>query len=172
MTTCRRWRSRLLDAALEAGHPAALDSHLRTCSACAAALAELRSRREQLDAALAQLVCATPAPDFRARVLAGGARVSTPAVPGWTGAVAGALAVVLAALLLPAQAERRAALAAPRPAPISALSTWRSPTENLLRSPAERLLRQTPRLGEFYFSLDTLTPPPSANSGGNDNDEG
>ena len=37
------------------------------------------------------------------------------------------------------------------PFPVMALSTWRSPTQSLLHSAADPLLRRVPRLGEKFF---------------------
>ncbi len=36
------------------------------------------------------------------------------------------------------------------------LSAWRSPTEDLLRTPVEPLIRGVPRLGETFFKLEPV----------------
>lgn len=169
MTACRRWKDRLLDYALEAlpASPAReLEAHLRGCPDCACAWEDLRARRRQMDAALAQLVRGTePSPAFRARVLA--AAEASPAAPAlrpvWGPALAALAVLVLVAAFLPSLAERAAA-----PRQSVSLSDWRSPTQSLLRPPGGDWLSAAPRLGQFYFPL-APAPPDSANGkGGND----
>lgn len=160
MTACREWKDRLLETALGApvhgepvqGEPAdaRLAAHLRACAGCAAALEELAARRAQMDAAVRQLVGgAEPSPAFRARVLAAAETlpVTGAGQPAWLGALAAVAVMVLAGVLLQPPAP------APRPAP--SLSEWRSPTDWLLRTPGDELLRSTPRVGDFYFPLES-----------------
>jgi anti-sigma factor RsiW len=157
MTACKQWKDRLLDFVLEASSPAAtseVEQHLRSCSRCYPAVVELRSRREQMDAVLRQLVQeAEPSPEFRTRVLAEAERRERSAVrkPAWVGAVAGVAVAVLAAVLLDRVGQDRADLTAPD---LTTLSTWQSPTDWLLESAPNELLESTPRLGEFYFRLE------------------
>jgi len=163
MTACREWKDRLLDVALGAPVEAKLEAHLGACPACAAAFANWRARRERLDAALHQLVRgAEPSPAFRARVLAASETVPAagPAQPAWVGALAAVAVVLLAGMLLdqPASPPRR----------VTSLSEWRSPTDWLLRTPGDELLRSTPRVGDFYFSLQ----PAEAGSSKGGNNEG
>jgi len=159
MTACREWKDRLLDAALGEPAEAKLDAHLAACPACSAALADWRAHGERLDAAVNQLVrAAEPSPAFRARVLA--AAESVPAAgaaqPAWLGALAAVAVVLLAGLMLdqPASAPRR----------VTRLSDWRSPTDWLLETPGDELLRSAPRVGDFYFSLE---PEKDSSKGGN-----
>lgn len=169
MTACRPQKDRLLDYALgtlPAAAASEVQKHLQRCPACAAAFASLRSRRQQMDAALAQLAGgAEPSRDFRARVLA--AAESSAAVgigrAAWVGAGAAVAILVLAATALSWLVEPQ-----PRPRTRVSLSEWRSPTESLLRSPAEELLRSTPRLAEFYFSLESAPAGVGEDNGGND----
>lgn len=157
MNACREWKDRLLDVAL--GAPAKeLEVHLAVCPACAAALADFRAQRQRLDAAVHQLVgAAEPSPALRARVLA--AVESVPAAgqaqPASVGALAAVAVIVLAGLLLDQPAT------APRP--LTSLSDWRSPTDWLLETPGDALLRSTPRVGDFYFPLE----PEKDSKGGN-----
>jgi len=166
MTACKKQEDRLLDYALGALPAAAageMETHLAACAGCAAALVEWRGRRERLDAALGTLVRgAEPPPAFRARVVAAAETAAAKrwTQPAWAGALAAVAVVALAGALL----ERPAV--APRP-PVS-LSEWRSPTDWLLRTPGDALLRTTPRLGEFYFPL----PPAEAESNKGGNNEG
>lgn len=164
MTACRDQKDRLLDLALGALSASAvseLEQHLIACPACAAALAELRVQREQMEAGLRQLIRgAEPTAVFRARVLAATetSAVSWLARPAWVGVLAAALVFVLAAVLLPGLGERWPSLTRSRSASLAPLSEWRSPTESLLRSPGDELLWSTPRLGQFYFPLQSALP--------------
>ena len=138
MIACRSWQHRLPDYELEAlssSAARAVEDHLHQCAACAVAAADLRRRRQQMDAALEQLFSdAEPSPAFGARVLAA-AEASRPATgwqPAWAGVLAGAaLAVVALVLLQPLQRRWEA-----RSTPVIAspsLSEWRAPTDGLLR---------------------------------------
>jgi anti-sigma factor RsiW len=167
MIGCGEWKEQLLDFALNASAARGLEEHLRACSACAAAMVELRARQEQVDAGLRQLVQgAEPSIEFRARVLA--AVETQPRHvglwPAWAGALAAVAALVLFAVLV--------GLLGPQsdPALMTAqeLSRWQSPTETLLRSPAEELLQSAPPLGQFYFSLEPISPEMGDKNGGND----
>lgn len=175
MNACHRWYDLLLDNAVGGLDPAAaakVEDHLASCAACAATLAQLRAREQQIGAALGQLVRgAEPSAAFRARVLAAARAPVAPAVwqPAWKGATAAVAVLLLAAVFLPALAERWAALSQTKPAAAS-LSAWRSPTESLLRSPANELLQSTPRLGEFYFPLDSALADAGDDNGGTDNE--
>lgn len=163
MTACRQWKDGLLDVALGASATPQLEEHLRGCAACAATLAEGRARRQQLDAALGQLVRgAEPSPAFRARVLAAIETSPASAVgqPAWAGVLAAVAVVVLTGVVLPRLGERQEP--ASGAASIAMLSAWRSPTESLLHSPGDDFLRSTPRLGELYFPLEPI--PPGVNS--------
>lgn len=171
MTACRNQKDRLLDYALGVSAVKELEHHLKGCPGCSAALNEWRGRREQLDAALLQLVRgAEPAPGFHARVLAALEAPAAPVagLPAWAGALAAVAVIVLAAVLLPSLGERWSGLTPPSQTSVAALSEWRSPTESLLRSPADELLGATPRLGEFYFPLESLPLGRGEENGGND----
>ena len=85
------------------------------------------------------------------------------------GALAAVAVVLLAAVFLPPLAERWAALTERRQTSVS-LSEWRSPTESLLRAPAHELMQSAPRLGEFYFPLDSLFPETGSENGGTNNE--
>lgn len=167
MTACRDWKESLLDLAL--GEPPApgLEKHLAVCPACSAALADLRARSRQLDAALPQLVRgAEPSPALRPRVLAAVEAEAAPTLarPAWAGILVALAVFLLAIVSLPRLADRRTRPGVP---PKVTLSEWRSPTEALLRSPGDELLRSTPRLGETYFPLETPPAGAKKNKGGN-----
>ncbi|HKZ53458.1 MAG TPA: zf-HC2 domain-containing protein [Candidatus Acidoferrales bacterium] len=175
MNACHRWNDLLLDYAWGACEPAAaarVEDHLAACAPCTATLADLRTREQQIDAALGQLVRgAEPSSHFRAHVLAAAQASAAPAAgqPAWKGALAAVAVVLLAAVFLPPLAERWAALTERRQTSVS-LSEWRSPTESLLRAPAHELMQSAPRLGEFYFPLDSLFPETGSENGGTNNE--
>ncbi len=155
MIGCGEWKDQLLDFALGAPTARGLGQHLQACSACSAAMVELRARRERMDASLRLLVQGVePSTEFRARVLA--AVEAQPRHvslwPAWAGALAAVAALVLFAVLVGPLGPQ------PDPALMAAqeLSRWQSPTETLLRSPAEELLQSAPPLGQFYFSLEPI----------------
>lgn len=174
MKTCRHWHDRLLDYTL-GGLPsvrvAEIQEHVQGCASCAAAVDEMKQRQQRLDAGVTRLVRrAEPSPAFRARVLAGVEAQPEAALweLAWKGVLPAVVLVVLAAVFLPGLANRWEATTDATSA--AALSRWRSPTASLLRSPADALLRESPRLGEFYFPLDSDVAGASENNGGN-NDE-
>ena len=175
MSPCREWNDRLLDFALgdlEPRDAAAVEAHLAGCGACAAAVSEFQGRAAEINSAVHQIVQGVELPPgFFARVLA--RLEARPAAAGWRRwrlAMLGAglvTALILGAILGPFFAQRWPSLRQPAPEPAAALSTWRSPTEGLLRSSGEELLRATPRLGEFYFRLQPVRNDRGEDKGGN-----
>lgn len=163
MSACQTWKDSLLERALGAPATPALEQHLESCAGCATALADLRARRQKLDAGLQLLVQgADPAPNFRARVLAAAeSDRGRMVLPAWVGAAAAIVVVLLAAISLSTTSRPTPAVGAP------ALSEWRSPTESLLHSSADEFL-QGPRLGEFYFPLESRGTSRSGEEGKND----
>ena len=180
MTACRQWKDRLLDYVLGvlcASVVSEVESHLKACPNCSATLLDLRHRRDQLDAALAELVRgAEPSPAMRARVLAAVEAGPAPALwrPAWAGVLAAVAVILWVGFSLPlprlrdwAAAPSGRAFRASPPSNSVSLSTWRSPTESLLRSPTDELLKAPPRLGEFYFPLQPAPPRTDTKKGGN-----
>ncbi|MGH9804751.1 MAG: anti-sigma factor family protein [Candidatus Acidiferrales bacterium] len=174
MNTCSQWRDSLYDFALDtlpAGAARAVEDHLRHCVSCAAVASDLRLRRRQMDAGLAQLFAAAElAPDFRARVLAA-AEASRPAAwqPAWSAALAGVALLILAAALFQLPGWRWKATTSAPPHAVR-FSDWRAPTDGLLPPASSPLLNSGPRLGEFYFPLDSISASPSQDIGGNDDE--
>lgn len=175
MNACRSWQLRLPDYVLDALSSSAtrpLEDHLHQCAACAAAAADLRQRRQQMDATLDKFFSdAEPSPTFGARVLAA-AEAAPPATgwqPAWASALAGVALVVVAVVLLQPFQRRWEMRSAPVMASPS-LSQWRAPTDGLLRPRPSELLNSGPRLGEFYFPLDSLSVLPTPEDGGTRNE--
>jgi hypothetical protein len=172
MNACREWKDKLLEYAVLEGatgatkefgaDACALEAHIKGCAVCAAALGELRARTARIDAALPQIADGAKLQEgFEARVfarIAGGdaggnsAARYTNWLSGWRMrlAMAGAVcAVVIAAVVWP-QVKKIWHIGEE---PVMSISTWRSPTESLLRTPGQELLRSGPKVGEVYFSL-------------------
>jgi len=165
MPGCKPWKEQLLDVALGAAPATGFDRHLASCERCRDALTRLRARGLQIDAAVRQVAqAAGPSPDFRARVLAAvepaPATMKTNWLPGTAPTVVGAAAaLVLAAILLWLPGvTRHGSGPSRRPVSTVSITQWRSPTENLLRSPARDSLNSLPRLGDFYFALNNAGP--------------
>ncbi len=139
MKPCDAWREAIFDHAL--GDPPApgLAEHLEACPACAAALEEVRAGAARMDSGLRRLVASDPSPSLAARVLANLA----PPVPRWKIALALCSLVVAAGIAV--WTSRDAREAAPRES--VSISSWRSPTEGLLRSSADPLFKTVPKFG-------------------------
>jgi len=170
MTPGCDWNDRLPDfvlGALPTSAAARVEAHLQKCSECAAALADLRARSERLDSALSSWVAGSaPSPGFRAHVLEAAENSPAPslALPAWAGAFAAVAIVLLAGVLMPRVSNPGAGL---EPSAAPSLSTWRSPTESLMRHPAQEFFRAAPRLGEFYFPLEPAPKGAGSENGGN-----
>ena len=158
---CAKWRNELLEAALLGTAARDLEEHLGQCSNCAEALADLRSRKQLIDALLPRVAQdAEPAADFRARVLAAAeAESDTRSLRLWrTWAMAGATAVVLIAVAAGVTLRWRAAgVPAAELAAAQKLAEWQAPSDVLLSSPGPGILRGTPKLGESYLKLPAKT---------------
>lgn len=175
MNPCPQWRDSLHDFALDAlPHSAAraVEDHLRECVPCAASASDLKLRRRQMDAGLAQLFSTAEAPaGFRARILAA-AEASRPASawqPAWSAALAGVALLIVAAALFQMPGWRSEPANPPQPPTVS-LTDWRAPTDGLLPPRLSELLNSGPRLGEFYFPLDSISTSLSRDIGGNDDE--
>jgi len=158
MNACPEWNDRLMRHALggpaEPAGPAdaALAAHLAACPACSEALAAGLGKAGEMDAALRKLAAVEPPAYGPERVLA---RIEAQPTGLFQRVRAIAALAALAVLLLIAGAVV-ALRRPPRPGPAlppgaTALSAWRSPTHWLLRSPADPLLKEVPRLGQGFL---------------------
>lgn len=157
MKPCDRWRDELADRALGACASPALAAHLAKCPACSAALAQLQARACEIDDGIRQLVASELSANAAARILA---QVESRAPqrrssPRWKTAAAAFAALVILAVwanetwkLRERREETVKALSA-----AADISNWRSPTQDLLRSPYDTLLKGPPRLGEYFYEL-------------------
>jgi len=136
VTNCEDRNEALLDCALGAAPSAELENHLATCTRCSDALRSMRDSAVQMDQAVAQLVAVEPSLSVPSRPTS-----SRPSWLAWRWALAAAACVVVLLFAWP----KRETLP-----DTSAISAWQSPTSSLLRSAADPLLREVPRLGEKF----------------------
>ncbi len=135
-----------------------LAEHLRTCTDCAAELRDLEARKARLETLLPRVVQgAEPPTDFRARVLAaaeaGGKRKRLLRWQAWTLAGAAATAAIV---LVVGAVWHRGTTGKIQPDELAAaqkLAEWRAPSDSLLATPGQEILRTTPRLGESYLNV-------------------
>lgn len=155
---CEKWKDQLLEAALTGATTAELAEHLRTCTRCAEELKALEPRKARLDALLPQIVQGSkPSAGFRARVLAAaetaGERKHASGWRSWT--LAGAVAATAMALLVSAlwYRGRTGKIQPEELAAAQKLAEWRAPSDSLLATPGQEILRTTPKLGESYLHV-------------------
>lgn len=178
MNPCPGWKDRLIEFALgavPAPEARAVEAHIAGCAGCSCALGELRGRGEEISKALREFMRqAEPPPNFCGRVLASlDGRSQTHAwhsrrVATWAAAAAFVLLVATAVGLQVGKGRRGSGDFSSQA--LTGLSAWRSPTEGLLRSPGDELLKSTPRLGEIYFRLEPTPKHPTKEHGGNKNE--
>jgi hypothetical protein len=152
---CEKWKDQLLEAALTGATPKDLEEHLRGCAKCSTELDEVRARAARLEALLPLVVQgAEPSADFRARVLAAageGKRARSWRV--WT--LAGAAAAIVVVVMIGVNLQRRTARMIPGDelAAAQKLAEWRAPSDGLLATPGQEMLRTMPRLGKSYLNV-------------------
>jgi predicted anti-sigma-YlaC factor YlaD len=156
---CEKWMDPLREAALTVAPAKDLEEHLRSCAKCSAELDEMRARAARLDALLPLVAQgAEPSADFRARVLgaAEAAREGKHARPWRVWRLA---AVVVVVLMIGVTLQRRAARMIPGDelAAAQKLAEWRAPSDGLLVTPGQEILRTVPRLGESYLNVPVKT---------------
>ena len=159
---CESLKDQLLEAALTGSLAAGLEEHLRTCTICSEEMDNVRTRKARLDTLLLLVAQGSePSANFRARVLAAAeaAREGKQARPWRVWTLAGATAVVVAVLMIGVTLQRRAARMIPRDelAAAQKLAEWRAPSDGLLVTPGQEILRTMPRLGESYLNVPVKT---------------
>lgn len=151
---CEKWKDQLLEAALTGTCTKDLELHVRDCKSCAAKLRELEAIRARQDSLLPLLVGGSqPSLDFRARVLAAAeARREQKRAPKWrVWALVGATVAAAVVFLVQRGAVRKDE--AKELAAAQKLAEWRAPSDSLLKTPGQEILKTTPKLGESYFSV-------------------
>jgi hypothetical protein len=159
MNPCDRWRDGIAEYALGSPAEPGLAEHLAICPACSAALARMQSATRAIDDGIRQMAAAEPDANDAARIVA---QVRSQAEqarwwqpPGRTVAAAFAVVIFLAAsvgVMWRVHSQRENAEVALSMA--TRISSWKSPTQELLRSPYESVLSGAPRLGEGFYQLD------------------
>src|SRR5260370_17150635 len=165
---CEIWKEQVLEAALSGKLAAGLEEHLRTCVICSEELDNVRARKARLDTLLPLVARGSEPPaDFRARVLAAGgvAGEGRRLWPWRVWTIAGATAVVAVFLMIAVTVQRRTArmIAGDELAAAQKLAEWRAPSDGLLVTPGQEMLRAMPRLGESYLNV-----PAKKDEGGGD----
>jgi hypothetical protein len=161
-SACDKWKDPLREAALTGATEKDFAEHLRSCANCSAELDEMRARAERLDALLPLVARgAEPSADFRARVLvaAEAAREGKRARPWRVWTLAGAAAAVAVVLMIAVTLQRRTArvISGDELATAQKLAEWRAPSDGLLVTPGQEILRTVPRLGESYLNVPVKT---------------
>jgi hypothetical protein len=155
--TCDKWKDQLLEAALTGAATQDFEKHLRSCAICSRELDAVRARRARLDELLPLVARgAEPPADFRARVLAAAEAASEGKRAGrwrlWT--LAGATAAIVMLMVGATMYRRTAQLIPPEElAAAQKLAEWRAPSDGLLVTPGQEMLRKMPRLGESYLNV-------------------
>jgi len=156
---CENWKDQLLEAALTGATTEDFTDHLRICPACSRELEACRERRMRLDGLLPLVAGeAEPRADFRMRVLAAAASGEKSTRPWRVWTLAGAAAAIVM-LMAGAAIYRRAAQEIPEKelAAGQRLAEWRAPSDALLVTPGQEILRTMPRLGESYLHVRVKT---------------
>lgn len=154
-SACVKWKDHLLEAALTGARPKDFELHLRNCKGCSAELRELEVIRARQDALLPLLVRSSqPSPDFRTRVLAAAAEAEGERnrAPRWrVWALAGATVAVATVFLVQRGVVRKDE--AEELAAAQKLVDWRAPSDSLLKTPGQEILKTTPKLGDSYLHV-------------------
>jgi anti-sigma factor RsiW len=155
---CGKWKEKLLEAALTGTAAGGLGEHLLTCAGCAEELAELRAKRERLEALLSLVAQGTePGAGFAGRVLATAeAAEETKRGQSWrVWAWSSAIAVMATTIVVGLALHWRTVGTAPGSELEGAkkLAEWRAPSDVLLETPGREIMWKTPKLGESYLHV-------------------
>jgi hypothetical protein len=156
-----RWRGELFDHTLGSPASRALTAHLEHCAVCSEALREWKARVEKIDDGVRQLVTSEPSAQAALRVMAElRARRRRVWLPEWrtVSATLAGLSVVIASFIYIRKAAEQRKETDKTLSAASAIGSWRSPTEGLLRFPADQWLNAPPQLGTYFYPLDTDVP--------------
>jgi len=156
---CEKWKDQLREAALTGARAQELAEHLQTCADCSAELRDLEARKARLDALLSRVVQgAQPSADFRARVVAAAeANGEGKRARGWRLWILAGAAAAIVMVMVGAAIYRRTAqtisVSVTELAAAQKLAEWRAPSDSLLATPGQEILRTTPKLGESYLHV-------------------
>jgi hypothetical protein len=155
MKGCSSWTDAIAECALGKTPEPGLSAHLTICPQCQNALRDSRAMAARIDESLHRSAAVEPplyGPErVMARIHSSPARLTrqwqTDTRAWWIWAAVGS--AVLAVLIALVMWVRPPA----READVTALSTWRSPTQALLRPPVAEAWTVRPRLGEGFFKV-------------------
>jgi len=154
---CEKWKDQLLETALTGATTKDFEEHLRACAICSRELDAVRARRMRLDELLPLVTRgAEPPADFQAQVLATtGAASGASRARRWRVWTLAGATVAIVAVMIGATMYRRAAQTIPEDelAAVQKLTEWQAPSDALLATPGQEILRTIPRLGESYLNV-------------------
>lgn len=159
MNPCDRWRDGIAEHVLGSPAEPGLAEHLEKCPSCSAALAKMQSLTAKIDGGIRQMAAAEPDANGPARIVAQAGSLAAQ-IHWWQPrgrlvATAVAAMIFLAASLGVVWKVRVQRESAERALSAAAeISSWKSPTQPLLRSPYESVLGAPPRFGEGFYHLD------------------
>jgi anti-sigma factor RsiW len=158
---CEKWNDQLLEAALTGTTAKDLEEHLKSCTKCSTELEKARARKARLDELLPLVARgAEPQVDFRARVLAAveAASEGKRARPWRVWTLAGATAAIVMLMIGVAMYRRAGQTIPPEEiAVVQRLAEWRAPSDSLLVTPGQEILKTTPKLGQSYLNVPVKT---------------
>ncbi len=157
----RRWREELLDHVLGLPASPVMTEHLASCAICSEVLRQWKAQMAQVDAGIRGLAASEPAahaaPRIMAELRARGQRRSLLGWPWRTATLCG-LVIVIASSIYAWKVHEQHNEAEKVFLAASAIGSWRSPTEGLLRFPTDGWLKAPPQLGKYFYQLTTNVP--------------
>ena len=158
---CEKWKEQILECVLSGTTTAAFEEHLRTCAVCSRELEVVRARKMRLNELLPLMARgAEPPADFRAKVLAAAeAGSGAKRARHWrVWILAGATAAIVVVVIVTTMYRRRAQTIPEKElASVQRLAQWRAPSDTLLATPGQEILRTMPRLGVSYMNVRVKT---------------
>lgn len=156
-----RWREELADHVLGSPASTALTEHLASCAICSVTLRDWKVRMAKVDGGIQQLAASDPADHAAPRIMSKlQSRRQRAWLPAWawrTAALCGLVIVLVSTVYVWRVHEQRRETEKVLSA-ASAIGSWRSPTESLLRSSSDRWLKTPPQLGKYFYPLNTSVP--------------
>jgi predicted anti-sigma-YlaC factor YlaD len=153
---CEKWKDALREAALTGARTPEVEEHLRICRGCSEELRRLATAKAKLDALLPQLARgAELSADFPARINAAvEAATKQKQIPRWrVWTLAGTIATIVIVTVAVWHGRTATKIESEELAAAQKLAEWRAPTDTLLTTSGEEMLRTTPKLGESYLRV-------------------